>query len=348
MPTGEKDLIIGNNYRTTSDSTKETSLTLYRNTGTITSPAFEFVTNDYAGLIARNLPGQIFPAFGDLDGDNDADMIVGLDNGNMVYFENTAGPGVPLSFAVPVFNYSNIDVGQACAPQLIDLNRDGYLDLVVGQKNGLIKYFENTQSVSSPFNSVATKDTLGEIKLQYPTSTDGFTVPFVFDQNGDYRMAVAYMMGKVYLYGNIDGNLAGSFTLLDSIIQYNEGVRYGYNLSVSGGDLNGDTLTDLVYGLYGGGVQIYYQDNLANSMNTITDDKSFSINPNPASDKIIIKSKEKSGQCRLMDISGRIVASAEINGGYLVMNVSAFSEGTYFVSITSSGFVATKKIIITR
>lgn len=345
---GVKDLIIGNRYRTLSDTTAESSLTLYRNNGTSTSPAFEFISRDFAGLKAMNLTGQLFPAFGDIDNDLDQDMIVGLDNGVLVYFENTAGPGVPVSFGTPVYNYAGIDVGQAAAPQLVDMNRDGFLDLVIGQKNGLIKYFENTLSLSTPFNQAATIDTLGKVVLQYPQSTDGFIVPFVFEQNGDYRLAAAYMEGVVYLYGSIDGNLNGNFTLLDSIINKQEGYRYGYNLSVSGGDLNGDTLTDLVFGLYGGGVQVYYQENLLNSVSDIADDMSLTVLPNPASDKFIIKSSEQTARCLLFEISGRLVANAEITGGYAVMNVSHLAEGTYFVHINSTGKVTTRKVVISR
>ncbi len=345
---GKKDLVIGNRFRTLTDTSSETTLWLYRNTGTVTSPAFEFVTDDFSGLDVLNLTGQIFPAFGDLDGDQDNDMIIGLDNGYMIYFENTAGPGVPVNFGNPVYNFANIDVGQACAPQLVDLNRDGFLDLVVGQKNGLIYYFENTQVLANPFNSTPTNDTLGGIILQYINSADGYMVPFVFEQNGDYRLAAAYMEGGVFLYGNIDGNLNGNFTLLDTIVYKQEGYRYGYNLSVSGGDLNGDTLTDLVFGLYSGGVQIYYQDNLFNSVSNLNNTQSLTVLPNPASDRLIIKSTDLTAHCVLLDISGRVVSKVEIKGGYASLDVSKIAIGTYFIRVSSAGKIATKKVVINR
>jgi hypothetical protein len=344
---GLKDLVVGNRYLTLSNSTSETSLTLYKNTGTNTSPSFNLVTSDFAQVKAQNFAGQIFPAFGDIDNDNDIDMLIGLDDGSLVYYENTAGPTSPMAFAAPVYNFCSIDVGQACAPQLVDLNRDGFVDLVIGHKNGLIVYFENTQSAAH-FNQIPTNDSLGMISLHYPQSADGYTVPFFFDQNGDYRLAISYMEGYVYLYGNIDNNLNGQFTLLDTIINLTEGNRYGYNLSVSGGDLNGDTLTDLVFGLYSGGVQIYYQDNLSNGVRNIDDDKIIGVFPNPASDKLIIKSRINEGTCSLLDISGRTILNAKIQGGYGLMNVSTVAEGTYFVRVISNGIVSTSTVLIGR
>ena len=46
---------------------------------------------------------------------------------------------------------TGIDVGSFSTPQLVDLNRDGLLDLVIGERSGIdngvlngINYFENT------------------------------------------------------------------------------------------------------------------------------------------------------------------------------------------------------------
>jgi hypothetical protein len=99
------------------------------------------------------------------------------------------------------------------------------------------------------------------------------------------------MQGDIFLYGNINGNLSGNFTLLDTIFHKTGGSRYGYNISVSGGDLNNDTLTDMVVGYYGGGLQIFYQD-FPTSLNPVSGnlDDWIRINPVPVSEMLIIKS----------------------------------------------------------
>ena len=347
---GLNDLIIGNKYATTSDTSTETGLTLYRNTGTAFSPSFSFITNDFAGLHSLNLSGQIFPAFGDIDNDNDVDMILGLDDGHLIYFMNNAGPGIPATFAAPVFLYMSIDIGIANTPQLVDLNTDGKLDLVIGGKNGLIKYFENLGSVSVPFySSIPTNDTLGGINVQTQGAPDGYSVPFVFKQGAETRMLVSSMKGDIYLYGNIDGNLNGSFIILDTVLSKTLGSRYGYNLSVSGGNLNNDTLTDMLIGFYGGGVQIYYQDNLTSTFSYADNlNATIHIFPNPVSETLIIKSaiSVNTMSSALFDLTGRLIISKPLVGNYCFMDVSGIAEGPYLLKIISGKAINVRKIIV--
>jgi hypothetical protein len=278
-------------------------------------------------------------------------MVLGLDNGRLGYFQNTAGPGVPAVFANPVFNYMGIAVGQASTPQLFDVDRDGLLDLAVGGKNGLVKYFHNAGSASFPFfSSSATSDTLGNIVVQTPGYPDGYSVPFLFEQNHELRMMVSCMQGKVFLYGNIDGNLTGTFTLLDTVFSKTAGTRNSYNLSVSGGDLNGDSLTDMLLGFYGGGVQIYYQDTSTTNIMSLSPDELLKVYPIPASETVVVKSSFPPGSYDyiLYDMTGRIVFSKSRSGNYAVLDVSGISAGVYSLHVTSKNISAKAKIIIER
>ena len=54
------------------------SLKLFKNTGTVTTPSYELIDDDYLGFSenasSSNNPA---PAIGDLDGDGDDDLIIG-------------------------------------------------------------------------------------------------------------------------------------------------------------------------------------------------------------------------------------------------------------------------------
>ena len=59
-------------------------------------------------------------------------MIVGMENGNLIYFQNNS-VGVTPSFDPPIFDVTDdsgniIHHGLYAAPQLFDLNNDGLLE----------------------------------------------------------------------------------------------------------------------------------------------------------------------------------------------------------------------------
>lgn len=143
---GLQDLLVANaDYYST--LTLKSSITLFKNTGTLTKPSFQLITRDYANIQSYNLR-SIVPAFGDIDGDNDLDMILGNNQGNLQYFANSP-LGAVANFPTLTPNYKDnmgavIDVGNFAAPQLIDVDRDGKLDLIIGNSAGKIFYYRNT------------------------------------------------------------------------------------------------------------------------------------------------------------------------------------------------------------
>ena len=134
---GLQDLLIGRFGRCLEGGQYDYGLTLWRNTGTATQPAFDWVTNDFEGLDSLS-EENLYPTFGDLDGDGDQDMLCGNENGTLIYFENNAGSNQSIAFNAPIRDYANITVFSKSAPQLVDLDRDGDLDLIVGSNSGRI------------------------------------------------------------------------------------------------------------------------------------------------------------------------------------------------------------------
>lgn len=59
--------------------------------------------------------------------------------------------------------------------------------------------------------------------------------------------------------------------------------------------------------------------------------KSFSIYPNPASDKVTISSLEKLNEIEMVNLHGQLVFSAEVNEKSIDIDLSGFQQGIYFV-----------------
>jgi len=93
------------------------------------------------------------PVLTDLDGDGDLDLILGSQN-SIDYYENTGTLTRPVytprSGADNPFDSSKIGIFSFLSPALVDSDRDGDLDLILGEVNGVLRYFKNTGSRTAP------------------------------------------------------------------------------------------------------------------------------------------------------------------------------------------------------
>ncbi len=351
---GLLDMIIGASVYQSGTPSYKTSLYYFKNSGTPSSPAFELITNDAANISSLNYSSPLYPAFGDMDGDGDGDMILGTDDGKLQYFNNAGGAGNPSNFQLAVPNYMGIDVGGSSTPQIVDLDRDGKLDLVVGEKNGFINFYQNIGTIASAFfANLPTNDTLGCIVRQASGFPDGYTVPFVYDTSGKYRMMVSNMAGNVYLYSNIDNNLSGCFTLSDSLFRPAESNRIKYNLTVSGGDLNNDGFSDLIVGSATGGAMVFYMHDPFVSVQEIKNVRpSLEVFPNPASDYLHLKfynvDVSEKPVVNVFDNLGRKILSLTITNQEMKFETSSWPSGIYLVQVTVNGNRVSRKIVVSR
>jgi hypothetical protein len=346
---GLADLFIANSgYFTSAGYVSQ--IALFKNTGTLHKPQFSLITRDFAGISLLHLGiTDLALTFGDLDGDGDADMVLGTNGGLLYYFEKQSGAPDKYVYQSAVLN--GLHVGAYSSPQLIDLDRDGQLDLIVGNRSGNIYYFRNTGTKTAPaFSATATNTKLGGVDTKKTGYVTGYATPFVYDELGKYKMLVGAESGLIYRYADIDGNLNGTFFRTDTMVsQISEGLRsvpYGY-------DIDGDGRMDLFVGNYSGGLEYYKGDDFAGILNQDPiPNFNFNLFPNPASNEFTLRiSDYKPGQkytIRINDLLGRSMYESALNTPETLISTTSYGAGAYICIVFTEKTAVHHKLIVRK
>jgi len=134
---GDYDLMIGAEHG---------GMHFYRNIGTASSPSWLFVTEFYENIDIENRCSQ---AFVDIDNDNDYDILIGEQDGNINFYRNVGSPTND-TFVLVTENYNGINVGSFSAPVCCDIDADGDYDLFIGEHYGNLNYYRNDGTASTP------------------------------------------------------------------------------------------------------------------------------------------------------------------------------------------------------
>lgn len=205
---GLTDLLVANFYAYKPVLDKTARIAYYQNIGTVSAPQLLLIDEDFLNLSTANLGLRLLPALGDLNADGKPDLILGKDDGQLLYFTNTTTVNNP-TFQLqtsPLSDQNNqvIQVPLFSAPQLFDYNQDGLLDLLIGHKGGLIQYYQNTGSATTAQFSLVSSN-LGGVNVQ-SNGPDGFAVPHFFRYNDTTYLMVGALDGRIHFYDGINGN----------------------------------------------------------------------------------------------------------------------------------------------
>jgi hypothetical protein len=70
------------------------------------------------------------------------------------------------------------------------------------------------------------------------------------------------------------------------------------------------------------------------------------VYPNPSSDVVTIESNMTEGSIQILDLTGKVVASATVNSASTALNTSALTNGMYTVILSNGTSVETRKFIV--
>jgi hypothetical protein len=199
---GKKDLLTGE---------YDGSIRIYLNTGTDADPAFSGFT--YLQAAGSKFDAGDYSMVHVVDWDNDSkkDVLCGESEGKVWLLINTGTDASPV-FDDKVFlkkGAVDLDVGYRSAPSVADWNRDGKKDLLSGDSNGYVNYFENTGTDANPAFSSSVRLMAGGSNIKFLSTSRPFTVDWDEDGVvdllcGDYYGHVTYFhaMGPLALSEN--------------------------------------------------------------------------------------------------------------------------------------------------
>lgn len=339
---GDKDLFIGNDYA---------KIAFYKNTGTLTTPSFSFVSDS---LPVRSVSFNYAPAFADLDNDGDKDMILGSYIKDSLWFYRNTGTPTEFNFTLESRGYQIgiTTLGQSSTPVLADIDNDQDKDLFIGATNGRIFYYENTGTINN-FNFV--------FRTNFYNSIDAGdeSIPrfYDLDSDGDLDLFIGRQDGNISFYKNEGSPASANFVFQTNTYK---NINVHSNSCPEFTDIDNDTDPDLFIGNIKGGLFYFRNDDVIgiNAVSGIVPSgfELYQNYPNPFNPSTKIKfdlKNNSSVKLSVFDISGKIVnvlVNGDLKSGSYeyTWNATELASGIYFYRIETNSSSISKSMLFVK
>lgn len=189
---------------------------------------------------------NVRPAFFDANGDGKPDLVAGTAKGHLLLYQNLGPPDSPRWRQIKG-EFAGYKHGRYAAPAFFDLDRDGDLDMVVGNAEGRVNYWENTGTRRRP-KLKHRPNLLKEVRVGKKA------VPAFADLDGDglADMLVGNMRGRLFFFKRMPGKKP-IFKLINRAYL---GLDVGVNASPILAPLTGGKTTILLVGSDRGKIEV--------------------------------------------------------------------------------------------
>lgn len=150
---GDLDLVVGTKIEP--DNPRSGGLYWFENTGSKPEPVLRL-----RGHLSVLPAFHLAPALGDLDGDGLPDLVLGQFQDAVAWYRNSGRSGAD-RFVLVDSAVVRLPRGSNGVPELHDIDRDGDLDLFLGDASGRIALFRNEGTPRAPRFVLASEDYLG-------------------------------------------------------------------------------------------------------------------------------------------------------------------------------------------
>lgn len=221
---GKPDLVYG---------TASGPLNYYRNTGTISTPAWTLNTSLFGGVL--DVGGASSPVFFDFDSDGDLDLISGSQMGDIKFYKNIGTPYAP-AWQANHNRFAAIDHSIYSAITVGDVNGDGLPDAIVGDLSGNLYYHRNIGATFALESGYFTDINFG-----------GFSVPRLvdMDHDRDLDLVVGNENGQLHFLENVGSSTVPSW---QEVAGYFGNIDVGSNCVPTCGDYDDDGDFDILTG----------------------------------------------------------------------------------------------------
>ncbi|MEM8525584.1 MAG: FG-GAP-like repeat-containing protein [Bacteroidota bacterium] len=353
---GLMDIVVGTVGYFVDSGNRDPRLVLWENIGTPTEPRYELADEDWLDFSQfKSQTWNFTPTFGDLDNDGDEDLLVGDEFGKLFYVENIADEDATFRAAAIRPNYMDVDIGGSSTPHLVDINQDGLLDLLIGERNGNVNYYPNigtreqakfqTDATQSPNNQL-----FGRIDAREPQFITGFSAPVVISDNRNRKVVTGTAKGQLEIYDLNENNFEATFELEQAIFG---NIKEGRRSKATFADINQNGKLEVLVGNYRGGLALYSTDLVSDASVSTTAtfaQSDLKIYPNPASDRIFWSSEHlRIDAIRLTSVLGQTLLDVNISQTNNALDLPEdLSAGVYYLSFYEDRELISVKKVITE